>query len=42
MDDETLKQIPKFKYIGSLFKEDGKNKEDIIQRMEEINESYVQ
>ena len=31
MDDNTLKQVPKFKYLGSIFTEDGKNKEDIIQ-----------
>jgi hypothetical protein len=28
-------QVPKFKYIGSIFTEDGKNKEDIIQRTKE-------
>jgi oligoribonuclease NrnB/cAMP/cGMP phosphodiesterase (DHH superfamily) len=26
--DDTLTQIPKFNYIGSVFTEDGKNKED--------------
>ena len=31
MDDNALKQVPKFKYIGSIFTEDGKSKEDIIQ-----------
>jgi hypothetical protein len=31
MDDDTLKQVPKFKYLGSIFTEDGKNKADIIQ-----------
>jgi hypothetical protein len=30
MDDDALKQAPKFKYIGSIFTEDGKNKEDTI------------
>ena len=30
MDDDALKQIPKFKYLGSIFVEAGKNKEDII------------
>ena len=38
MDDNTLKQVPKFKYLGSIFTEDGKNKEDIIQW---INEAKV-
>jgi hypothetical protein len=38
MDDNTLKQEPKFKYLGSMFTEDGKNKEDIMQR---INEAKV-
>jgi hypothetical protein len=28
-------QVPKFKYLGSIFTEDGKNKEDIIQRTKE-------
>ena len=28
MDDDTLKHVPKFKYTGSIFTEDGKNKED--------------
>jgi hypothetical protein len=27
------KQVPKFKYLGSIFIEDGKNKEDIIKRI---------
>jgi hypothetical protein len=30
MDDDTLKQVPKFKYLGRIFTEDGKDKEDII------------
>jgi len=25
-DDDALKQIPKFKYVGSIFTEDRKNK----------------
>ena len=33
MDDDTLKQVPNFKYLGSIFREDGKNKEDTIQRI---------
>ena len=35
MDDSALKQVPKFKYLGSTFIEDGKNKEDIIQRIKQ-------
>jgi hypothetical protein len=31
MDANALKQVPKFKYLGSIFTEDGKNKKDIIQ-----------
>jgi hypothetical protein len=26
MDDNYLKQVPKLKYLGSIFSEDGKNK----------------
>jgi hypothetical protein len=26
MDDDALKQVTKFKYLGSIFTEDGKNK----------------
>jgi len=36
MDDNALKQVPKFKYIGSIFTEDGKSKEDIIQWINEF------
>jgi type III secretion system FlhB-like substrate exporter len=36
MDDDTLKQVPKFKYLGSIFTEDGKYKEDIIQWIKKI------
>ena len=28
MDEDVLKQVPKFKYLGSIFAEEGKNKED--------------
>ena len=31
MDDNALKQVPKFKYLGSIITKDGKNKDDIIQ-----------
>ena len=30
IDDDALKQVSKCKYPGSIFTEDGKNKEDII------------
>jgi hypothetical protein len=30
MDCEPLQQVPEFKYMGSIFTENGKNKEDII------------
>jgi hypothetical protein len=33
MDENALKQVPKFKFLGSIFTEDGKNKEDILQRI---------
>jgi hypothetical protein len=29
-NDDALKEVPKFKYLGSVFTEDGKNKEDVI------------
>ena len=35
MNDSTLKQVPKFKYLGSITTEDGKNKKDIMQRIKE-------
>jgi len=35
MEDNALKQVPKFKYTGSIFTGDGKNKEDIIQLIKE-------
>ena len=35
MDDDALKQVPKFKYLGSIFTEDGKSNEDIIQPIKE-------
>ena len=35
MDDNALKRVPKFKYLGSIIIEDGKNKEDIIQQIKE-------
>jgi protein-arginine kinase activator protein McsA len=30
MDDDALKQVTKFKYLGSIFTEDWKNKQDKI------------
>jgi len=35
VDDDALKQVQKFQYLCSIFTEDGKNKEDIIQRIKE-------
>jgi len=35
MDDDALKQVPKFRYLVSIFIEDGEIKEDIIQRIRE-------
>jgi hypothetical protein len=35
MDDDALKQVPKFKYLGHVFTEDGQNKEDLIPRIKE-------
>jgi len=35
MDDDALKEVRKFKHVGSIFTEDGKNKEDIIQLIKE-------
>jgi dephospho-CoA kinase len=35
MDDDIVKQVTKFKYLGSIFTEDGKNEEDIIKRFKE-------
>jgi len=34
-DDNALNQVPKSKYIGRIITEDGKSKEDIIQRIKE-------
>jgi len=33
MGNDALKQVPKFRCLGSIFTEDGKNKEDITQRI---------
>ena len=35
LDDNTLKQVPKFKYLGSIIAEDGKNKKGTMQRIKE-------
>ena len=35
MDEDALKQAPNFKYLDSIFTEDGKNKEETIQRLKE-------
>jgi len=34
-DDDAVTQVPKFRYIGSIFTEYEKNKEDIIERIKE-------
>jgi hypothetical protein len=36
MDDDALKQVPKFRYLGRVFTEDGQNKEDLIQRIKKL------
>ena len=35
MDDNTLKQVPKFKYLFSTIREDRENKKCIMQRIKE-------
>jgi hypothetical protein len=35
MEDNAVKQVPEFKYLGSIITEDGRNKEDIIERIKE-------
>ena len=35
MEEDALKQVPKFKYLDSTFTDDGKNKEETIQRIKE-------
>jgi len=35
IDDNTLKQVPKFKCLGSIIAEDGEKREDIIKRIKE-------
>jgi hypothetical protein len=35
MDDDALKKVPKSKYLGSIFTEDGKNKSERIKRIKE-------
>jgi len=35
MDDYALKQVSEFKYLGSTITENGKNREDIMQRIRE-------
>jgi hypothetical protein len=36
MDDNAPKQVPKSKYLCSIITEDGKNKEDVTQRIKEV------
>ena len=40
MDDDALKQVPKFKCLGSIFREDGKNKENTIQRIKDAKSLF--
>ena len=40
MNDNILKQVPKFKYLGSIITEDGKNKKDIMQRIKEAKVKF--
>jgi len=35
MIDDALKEITKFKYLGIIFRETGKNKKGAIQRVKE-------
>jgi len=35
MDNNALKQVSKFKYLGSLITQDGKKKENIIKGIKE-------
>ena len=41
IDDDALKQVPNFKDLGSIFTEDGKNKEDIMQRIKEAKVMFT-
>jgi hypothetical protein len=36
MDDDTLYQVQKLKYLSSIFTEGGKNKESLIKRIKEV------
>jgi hypothetical protein len=35
MDDDTLKLVPKLKYLGSIFAEDGEKIKNTIKRIKE-------
>jgi hypothetical protein len=35
MDDDALQQVPNFKYLSTIFTEDGKKKEDTIKQIKE-------
>ena len=41
MDDNALKQVPKFKYLGCIITVDGENKEDIRQRIQEAAVKFI-
>jgi hypothetical protein len=40
MDYDALKQVPKFKYLGSIFIEDGKDKAYIIIRIKKAKSMF--
>jgi hypothetical protein len=41
MDDDALKQVPKFKYLGSMFTDDGKNKKDVLNELKKLKLSLI-
>lgn len=40
IEDDALKQVPTFKYLGSIFTEDGRSKEDVKQRIREAKSMF--
>ena len=41
MDDNALKQVPKFKYLGSKITEYGENTGDIMRRIKEAKVVFI-